>query len=165
MKNSITISIFAAVLSLSLVSCQKEFYMPTSPVASISDTTTVVNNEESLPEAVLGEDVAKLNFVWLQPEGANANLQGVKIEIADKSGEVVFSAIDVLAAGDEMFQWYPGIILEADEYTFTMKSASGNVLSVSTLNVADAFQQDEYIHQADGAKFFLQLTWEKALEI
>ena len=164
MKNSITISIFAAVLSLSLVSCQKEFYMPTAPV-TIADTTTVESNEETAPTAVLGEDVAKLNFVWLQPEGANANLQGVKIEIADKSGEVVFSAIDVMAAGDDMFQWYPGIILEADEYTFTMKSASGNVLSVSTLNVADAFQQDEYIHQADGAKFFLQLTWEKALEI
>ena len=91
--------------------------------------------------------------------------QGVKIEIADKSGEVVFSAIDVMTAGDNMFQWYPGIILQADEYTFTMKSASGNVLSVSTLNVADAFQQDEYIHQVDGAKFFLQLTWEKASEI
>jgi hypothetical protein len=164
MKNSITISIFAAVLSLSLVSCQKEFYMPTASVSS-ADTTTVSNNEETAPTAVLGEDVAKLNFVWLQPEGANANLQGVKIEIANKSGEVVFSAIDVMAAGDEMFQWYPGIILEADEYTFTMKSASGNVLSVSTLNVADAFQQDEYIHQADGAKFFLQMTWEKASEI
>jgi flagellar hook assembly protein FlgD len=164
MKNSITISIFAAVLSLSLVSCQKEFYMPTAPV-TIADTTTVESNEETAPTAVLGEDVAKLNFVWLQPEGANANLQGVKIEIADKSGEVVFSAIDVMAAGDDMFQWYPGIILEADEYTFTMKSASGNVLSVSTLNVAEAFQQDEYIHQADGAKFFLQLTWEKASEI
>lgn len=164
MKNSITISIFAAVLSLSLVSCQKEFYMPTAPV-TIADTTTVESNEETAPTAVLGEDVAKLNFVWLQPEGANANLQGVKIEIADKSGEVVFSAIDVMAAGDDMFQWYPGIILEADEYTFTMKSASGNVLSVSTLNVAGAFQQDEYIHQADGAKFFLQLTWEKASEI
>jgi flagellar hook assembly protein FlgD len=164
MKNSITISIFAAVLSLSLVSCQKEFYMPTAPVI-IADTTTVESNEETAPTAVLGEDVAKLNFVWLQPEGANANLQGVKIEIADKSGEVVFSAIDVMAAGDDMFQWYPGIILEADEYTFTMKSASGNVLSVSTLNVAEAFQQDEYIHQADGAKFFLQLTWEKASEI
>ena len=164
MKHSITISIFAAVLSLSLVSCQKEFYMPTAPV-TIADTTTVESNEETAPTAVLGEDVAKLNFVWLQPEGANANLQGVKIEIADKSGEVVFSAIDVMAAGDDMFQWYPGIILEADEYTFTMKSASGNVLSVSTLNVAEAFQQDEYIHQADGAKFFLQLTWEKASEI
>ena len=164
MKNSITISIFAAVLSLSLVSCQKEFYMPTAPV-TIADTTTVESNEETAPTAVLGEDVAKLNFVWLQPEGANANLQGVKIEIADKSGEVVFSAIDVMAAGDDMFQWYPGIILEADEYTFTMKSASGNVLSVSTLNVAEAFQQDDYIHQADGAKFFLQLTWEKASEI
>ena len=164
MKNSITISIFAAVLSLSLVSCQKEFYMPTAPV-TIADTTTVESNEETAPTAVLGEDVAKLNFVWLQPEGANANLQGVKIEIADKSGEVVFSAIDVMAAGDDMFQWYPGIILEADVYTFTMKSASGNVLSVSTLNVAEAFQQDEYIHQADGAKFFLQLTWEKASEI
>lgn len=164
MKNSITISIFAAVLSLSLVSCQKEFYMPTAPV-TVADTTTTINNEETAPTAVFGEDVAKLNFVWLQPEGANANLQGVKIEITDKSGEVVFSAIDVMAAGDDMFQWYPGIILEADEYTFTMKSASGNVLSVSTLNVADAFQQDEYIHQADGAKFFLQLTWEKASEI
>lgn len=164
MKNSITISIFAAVLSLSLVSCQKEFYMPTAPV-TVADTTTTVNNEETAPTAVLGEDVAKLNFVWLQPEGANANLQGVKIEITDKSGEVVFSDIDVMAAGDDMFQWYPGIILEADEYTFTMKSASGNVLSVSTLNVADAFQQDEYIHQAVGAKFFLQLTWEKASEI
>jgi len=164
MKNSITISIFAAVLSLSLVSCQKEFYMPTAPV-TVADTTTVESNEETAPTAVLGEDVAKLNFVWLQPEGANANLQGVKIEIADKSGEVVFSAIDVMAAGDDMFQWYPGIILEADEYTFTMKSASGNILSVSTLNVAEAFQQDEYIHQADGAKFFLQLTWEKASEI
>ncbi len=138
--------------------------MPTAPV-TIADTTTVESNEETAPTAVLGEDVAKLNFVWLQPEGANANLQGVKIEIADKSGEVVFSAIDVMAAGDDMFQWYPGIILEADEYTFTMKSASGNVLSVSTLNVAEAFQQDEYIHQADGAKFFLQLTWEKASEI
>jgi hypothetical protein len=46
-----------------------------------------------------------------------------------------------------------------------MKSASGNVLSVSTINVADAFQQDEYIHQADGAKFFLQLTWEKESEV
>lgn len=164
MKNSITISIFAAALSLSLVSCQKEFYMPTAPV-TIADTTTVVSNEETAPTAVLGEDVAKLNFVWLQPEGANANLQGVKIEIADKSGEVLFSAIDVMAAGDDVFQWFPGIILQADEYTFTMKSASGNVLSVSTLNVADAFQQDEYIHQADGAKFFLQLTWEKASEI
>jgi len=164
MKNAIKISIFAAVLSLSLVSCQKEFYMPTSPISSV-DTTTVVSNEETLPTAVLGEDVAKLNFVWIQPEGANANLQGAKIEIADKNGEVVFSAIDVMAAGDEMFQWYPGIILEADEYTFTMKSASGNVLSVSTINVADAFQQDEYIHQSSGAKFFLQLTWEKALEI
>jgi len=164
MKNSITISIFAAVLSLSLVSCQKEFYMPTAPV-TIADTTTVVSNEEAAPTAVLGEDVAKLNFVWLQPEGANANLQGVKIEIADKSGEVVFSAIDVMAAGDDMFQWFPGITLQSDVYTFTMKSASGNVLSVSTLNVADAFQQDEYIHQVDGAKFFLQLTWEKASEI
>lgn len=162
MKNSITISIFAAVLSLSLVSCQKEFYMPTAPV-TIADTTTVVSNEETAPTAVLGEDVAKLNFVWLQPEGANANLQGVKIEISDKSGEVVFSAIDVMAAGDDMFQWFPGITLQSDVYTFTMKSASGNVLSVSTLNVADAFQQDEYIHQVDGAKFFLQLTWEKAL--
>lgn len=138
--------------------------MPTAPV-TVADTTTTVNNEETAPTAVLGEDVAKLNFVWLQPEGANANLQGVKIEITDKSGEVVFSDIDVMAAGDDMFQWYPGIILEADEYTFTMKSASGNVLSVSTLNVADAFQQDEYIHQAVGAKFFLQLTWEKASEI
>ena len=164
MKNSITISIFAAVLSLSLVSCQKEFYMPTAPV-TVADTTATVNNEETAPTAVLGEDVAKLNFVWLQPEGPNANLQGVKIEITDKSGEVVFSAIDVMAAGDDMFQWYPGIILQADEYTFTMKSASGNVLSVSTLNVADAFQQDEYIHQANGAKFFLQMTWEKASEI
>lgn len=164
MKNFITLSIFTAVLSLSLVSCQKEFYMPTAPV-STADTTSLSTNEETAPVAVLGEDVAKLNFVWLQPEGANANLQGVKIEIADKSGEVVFSAIDVMAAGDEMFQWYPGIILQADEYTLTMKSASGNVLSVSTLNVADAFQQDEYIHQANGAKFFLQMTWEKASEI
>lgn len=164
MKNFITLSIFTAVLSLSLVSCQKEFYMPTAPVSSV-DTTTVASNEETAPTAVLGEDVAKLNFVWLQPEGANANLQGVKIEIADKNGEVVFSAIDVMAAGDDMFQWYPGIILQADEYTFTMKSASGNVLSTSTFNVADAFQQDEYIHQANGAKFFLQMTWEKASEI
>ncbi|MEN9943005.1 MAG: hypothetical protein RLZZ91_1006 [Bacteroidota bacterium] len=163
MKNSITISIFAAVLSLSLVSCQKEFYMPTAPVNVADTTSTVSNNEETAPTAVLGEDVAKLNFVWLQPEGANANLQGVKIEIADKSGEVVFSAIDVLAAGDDMFQWFPEITLQSDVYTFTMKSASGNVLSVSTLNVADAFQQDEYIHQADGTTFFLQLTWEKAL--
>jgi flagellar hook assembly protein FlgD len=162
MKNSITISIFAAVLSLSLVSCQKEFYMPTTPV-SLNDTTSVSNADDNALTAVLGEDVAKLNFVWLQPEGDNANLQGVKIEIADKDGEVVFSAIDVMAAGDDVFQWYPGIILQAGEYTFTMKSASGNVLSVSTLNVADAFQQDEYIHQVDGAKFFLQLTWEKAV--
>jgi flagellar hook assembly protein FlgD len=165
MKNAITISIFTAVLSLSLVSCQKEFYMPTAPITAADTTSSVSANEETVPAAILGEDVAKLNFVWLQPEGANANLQGVKIEIADKSGEVVFSAIDVMAAGDDMFKWYPGIILQADEYTFTMKSASGNILSVSTLNVADAFQQDEYIHQADGAKFFLQMTWEKALEI
>jgi len=163
MKNAITISIFAAVLSLSLVSCQKEFYMPTASVTVADTTTAVSNNEELAPTAVLGEDVAKLNFVWLQPEGANANLQGVKIEIADKSGEVVFSANDVMAAGDDMFQWYPGIILQSDVYTFTMKSASGNVLSVSTLNVAEAFQQDEYIHQAEGAKFFLQLTWEKEI--
>ena len=165
MKNSITISIFAAVLSLSLVSCQKEFYMPSAPVSAADTTTTVSNSEITGPTAVLGEDVAKLNFVWLQPEGSNANLQGVKIEIADKSGQIVFSAIDVMAAGDDMFEWYPGIILQADEYTFTMKSASGNVLSVSTLNVAEAFQQDEYIHQADGAKFYLQMTWEKASEI
>ncbi|MEY3834612.1 MAG: hypothetical protein RI989_40 [Bacteroidota bacterium] len=165
MKNSITISIFAAVLSLSLVSCQKEFYMPTAPANVADATSTVSNNEETAPTAVLGEDVAKLNFVWLQPEGSNADLQGVKIEIADKNGEIVFSAIDVMAAGDDVFQWFPGIILQADEYTFTMKSASGNVLSVSTLNVADAFEQDEYIHQANGAKFFLQLTWEKASEI
>ena len=146
MKNSITISIFAAVLSLSLVSCQKEFYMPTASVSIADTTSSVSNTDETAPTVVLGEDVAKLNFVWLQPEGTNANLQGVKIEIADKSGEVVFSAIDVMTAGDNMFQWYPGIILQADEYTLTMKSASGNVLSVSTLNVADAFQQDEYIH-------------------
>jgi flagellar hook assembly protein FlgD len=163
MKNSITISIFAALLSLSLVSCQKEFYMPTASITAADTTSSVSNNEETAPAAVLGEDVAKLNFVWLQPEGANANLQGVKIEITDKNGEVVFSAIDVLSAGDDMFQWYPGIILQSDEYTLTMKSASGNLLSTSTFNVADAFQQDEYIHQADGAKFFLQLTWEKAL--
>ncbi len=164
MKNAIKTSFFTAVLSLSLVSCQKDFYLPTATV-SAQDSASVANNEEIVSAAVLGEDVAKLNFVWLQPEGANANLQGVKIEIANKNGEVVFSAIDVMAAGDDMFQWYPGIILEADEYTFTMKSASGNVLSVSTLNVADAFEQDEYIHQANGAKFFLQLTWEKASEI
>jgi len=137
--------------------------MPTSPVSLADTTSSVSNTEETAPAAILGEDVAKLNFVWLQPEGANANLQGVKIEIADKNGEVVFSAIDVMAAGDEVFQWYPGITLQADEYTFTMKSASGNVLSVTTLNVADAFEQDEYIHQADGAKFFLQMSWEKAL--
>ena len=139
--------------------------MPTSPVSLADTTSSVSNTEETAPAAILGEDVAKLNFVWLQPEGANANLQGVKIEIADKNGEVVFSAIDVMAAGDEVFQWYPGITLQADEYTFTMKSASGNVLSVTTLNVADAFEQDEYIHQVNGAKFFLQLTWEKASEI
>lgn len=165
MKNSITISIFAAVLSLSLVSCEKEFYMPTAPINIADTASTASNNEETAPTAVLGEDVAKLNFVWVQPEGANANLQGVKIEIADKNGEVVFSAIDVMAAGDEMFQWNPGIILQADDYTFTMKSASGNVLSVSTLNIADAFQQDEYIHQVDGAKILLQMSWEKSLEI
>ncbi len=165
MKNAITISIFAAVLSLSLVSCQKEFYMPTAPVASVDTTSSVSTPAETVPTAVLGEDVAKLNFVWIQPEGANANLQGAKIEISDKSGEIVFAAIDVMAAGDNMFKWYPGIILQADEYTFTMKSASGNILSVETLNVADAFQQDEYIFQADGAKFFLQMTWEKASEI
>ena len=161
MKNPITISIFAAVLSLSLVSCQKEFYLPTSPVSASGSS----NTNETAPTAVLGEDVAKLNFVWLQPEGANANLQGVKIEIADKNGEIVFSAIDVMAVDGDMFEWFPGIILQSQEYTLTMKSASGNVLSVSTLNVADAFQEDEYIHQADGAKFFLQLTWEKASEI
>jgi hypothetical protein len=137
--------------------------MPTAPISIADTTSSISNTQETLPAAVLGEDVAKLNFVWLQPEGANSNLQGVKIEIADKSGEVVFSAIDVMAAGDNKFQWYPGIILQADDYTLTMKSASGNVLSVSTLNVADAFQQDEYIHQANGAKFFLQMTWEKAL--
>jgi hypothetical protein len=165
MKNAITTSIFAAILSLSLVSCQKEFYMPTAPVAAADTTSSVSTPAETAPTAVLGEDVAKLNFVWLQPEGANANLQGVKIEIADKSGEVFFAAIDVMAAGDNMFKWYPGIILQADEYTFTMKSASGNILSVETLNVADAFQQDEYILQANGAKFFLQMTWEKASEI
>jgi len=165
MKNAITISIFAAVLSLSLVSCQKEFYMPSAPVSVADTTASASTSEVTGPTAVLGEDVAKLNFVWLQPEGVNANLQGVKIEIADKSGQIVFSAIDVMAAGDDMFEWYPGIILQADEYTFTMKSASGNVLSVSTLNVAEAFQQDEYIHQADGAKFYLQMTWEKASEI
>lgn len=138
--------------------------MPSAPIA-LTDTTSASSNESTAPTAVLGEDVAKLNFVWLQPEGVNANLQGVKIEIADKNGEVVFSAIDVMAAGEEMFQWYPGIILQSEEYTFTMKSASGNLLSTSTLNVADAFQQDEYIHQANGAKFYLQMTWEKASEI
>jgi hypothetical protein len=160
MKNTVKIAILTLLFSLSLVSCKKEYYMPTAPV-STADTTTLSTNEETLTSAVLGEDVAKLNIVWLQPEGLNTNLQGVKFEIADNSGEVVFSAIDVMAAGAEMFQWYPGIILQADEYTFTMKSASGNVLSVSTINIAEAFQQDEYIHQVDGAKFFLQLTWEK----
>ena len=139
--------------------------MPSAPVSVADTTASASTSEVTGPTAVLGEDVAKLNFVWLQPEGTNANLQGVKIEIADKSGQIVFSAIDVMAAGDDMFEWYPGIILQADEYTFTMKSASGNVLSVSTLNVAEAFQQDEYIHQADGAKFYLQMTWEKASEI
>jgi len=165
MKNSITISIFAAVLSLSLVSCEKEFYMPTSPAPATDTSSGVSNTDETLSAAILGEDVAKLNLLWVQPEGANANLQGVKIEIADKNGEVVFSSIDVMAAGDELFQWNPGIILQAEGYTFTMKSASGNVLSVSTLNIANAFEQDEYIHQVDGAKIFLQLSWEKSLEI
>jgi hypothetical protein len=165
MKNSITISIFAAVLSLSLVSCEKEFYMPTSPATATDTSSGVSNTDETLSAAILGEDVAKLNLLWVQPEGANANLQGVKIEIADKNGEVVFSSIDVMAAGDELFQWNPGIILQAEGYTFTMKSASGNVLSVSTLNIANAFEQDEYIHQVDGAKIFLQLSWEKSLEI
>jgi len=165
MKNSITISIFATVLSLSLVSCQKEFYMPTSPATAADTSSGVSNTDETLSAAILGEDVAKLNLLWVQPEGANANLQGVKIEIADKNGEVVFSSIDVMAAGDELFQWNPGIILQAEGYTFTMKSASGNVLSVSTLNIANAFEQDEYIHQVDGAKIFLQLSWEKSLEI
>jgi hypothetical protein len=160
MKNTVKISIITSLFSLSLFSCKKEYYMPTVPV-STADTTTLSTNEETPTSAVLGEDVAKLNIVWLQPEGLNANLQGVKIEIADKSGEVVFSAIDVMAAGAEMFQWYPGIILQADDYTFTIKSASGNVLSVSTINIAEAFQQDEYIRQVEGAKFFLQLTWEK----
>lgn len=160
MKNTVKISIITSLFSLSLFSCKKEYYLPTVPV-STADTTTLSTNEETPTSAVLGEDVAKLNIVWLQPEGLNANLQGVKIEIADKSGEVVFSAIDVMAAGAEIFQWYPGIILQADDYTFTIKSASGNVLSVSTINIAEAFQQDEYIRQVEGAKFFLQLTWEK----
>jgi flagellar hook assembly protein FlgD len=139
--------------------------MPTSPATAADTSSGVSNTDETLSAAILGEDVAKLNLLWVQPEGANANLQGVKIEIADKNGEVVFSSIDVMAAGDELFQWNPGIILQAEGYTFTMKSASGNVLSVSTLNIANAFEQDEYIHQVDGAKIFLQLSWEKSLEI
>lgn len=161
MKHNLSTSILSLLLILSLASCQKEFYLPTVP-NTVIDSTLVGESEEDLAEAVLGEDVAKLNFIWVQTEGDYANLQGAKIEISDKNGLVVFSSIAVLEAGEEMFKWYPGIIMQADSYTFTLKSASGNVLSVSSINIASAFQQDEYMYQAEGAKYFLQLTWQKA---
>jgi hypothetical protein len=61
-----------------------------------------------------------------------------------------------------MFQWDLNLDFQAEIYTFTVKTASGNLISTSEVDFAEAFTQDEFIANAPDVTFYLQMNWKKA---
>lgn len=152
MKRTILNIALLATLAVGLTACEKAFYMPDVPVPTTQTPTDV---------AVVGVDVAKLNLVWLEPTGNNANEQGVKFEIYDKTGAVVYATLVVRAEGDNYFRTYPGLELNPEVYTFKVRNAAGNIINEKVIDLATAYKQDEYIVNTLGMNYYLQMTWQK----
>jgi hypothetical protein len=159
MKNTLTNTLAIFAISFSLISCEKDFYMPSAtPIAEDNS----ISNEQPTIDPVDGEDVAELKSLWVKPNGEFENVQGVRVEIKNASGEVVFNDIDVVSAEDAMFQWDLSLDFQPEIYTFTVKTANGNLISTSEIDFAEAFTQDEYISNAPGVTFYLQMIWKKS---
>jgi hypothetical protein len=156
---TLTNTLATLAIAFTLVSCEKEFYMPSvAPAAEETELT----NQQDLPTPVAGEDVAELKSLWVKPIGAFENVQGVRVEIKNATGEIVFNGIDVVSADDAMFQWDLSIDFQPETYTFTVKTASGNLISSSEVDFAEAFTQDEFIANAQDVTYYLQMNWKKA---
>lgn len=156
---TLTNTLATLAIAFTLVSCEKEFYMPSAaPTAEETELT----NQQDLPTPVVGEDVAELKSLWVKPTGSYADVQGVRVEIKNAAGEIVFNGIDVISQEDAMFQWDLSLDFQAESYTFIVKTASGNLISTSEVDFAEAFTQDEFIANAQDVTFYLQMNWKKA---
>jgi hypothetical protein len=156
---TLTNTLATLAIAFTLVSCEKEFYMP-SAVPTAEETE--ISNQQDLPTPIVGEDVAELKSLWVKPTGAYENVQGVRVEIKNAAGETVFNGIDVVSQDDAMFQWDLSLDFQAETYTFIVKTANGNLISSSEVDFAEAFTQDEFIANAQDVTFYLQMNWKKA---
>lgn len=152
MKRTILNIALLAILATGLTACEKAFYMPDVPVPTNQTPTDV---------AVVGVDVAKLNFVWLEATGTNANEQGVKFEIYDKANHLIYAELVVRAENDNYFRTFPDLVLNPEIYTFTVRNAAGNIINTKQIDIATAYKQDEYVVTTVGMNYYLQMTWQK----
>lgn len=152
MKRTILNIALFATLALGLTACEKAFYMPDVPVVTTQNPADL---------AVVGVDVAKLNLVWLEPTGVNANEQGVKFEVYDKTNTLVYATLAVRAEGDNYFRTLPNLIVNPEVYKFVVRNAAGNIINEKVVDFATAFKQDEYIVNNIGFNYYIQMTWQK----
>lgn len=152
MKRTILNIALLAALATGLTACEKAFYMPDAPIQTTTTNTDV---------PVAGVDVAKLNLVWIEPTGTNANEQGIKFEIYDKTNTLVYATLAVRAEGDAYFRTLPNVIVQPEVYTFVVRNAAGNIINEKLVDFAAAFKQDEYIVNTVGINYYLQMTWQK----
>ena len=97
----------------------------------------------------------------MEPTGNNANEQGVKFEIYDKTNTLVYATLTVRAEGDNYFRTTPGVVLNPEVYTFKVRNAAGNIINEKEIDFATAYKQDEYIVNTLGMNYYLQMTWQK----
>jgi hypothetical protein len=97
----------------------------------------------------------------LEPTGNNANEQGVKFEIYDKTNTLVYATLAVRAEGDNYFRTLPNLIVNPEVYKFVVRNAAGNIINEKVVDFATAFKQDEYIVNNIGFNYYIQMTWQK----
>lgn len=143
--------IYIVLLITLFTSCEKEFYLPQTPQIEVNETQY---NEIQIPENTKVE----LDFMWVQLIGDYQDLQGVKLEISNNDS-IIYQNFSIIEPETDLFKWDIDINLEPSNYIFTLKTPSGNLISEETVDLTQAYNQDEYIMTKVQACYYFKLNW------
>lgn len=149
MKHFYPFLLITLMLSLSIISCQKE--------------TFVLPEDESLLAGDISEqyrapDSLRLNFLWIKPHGENTP-PGARFQLLNDTGGVVINSLDMMSGNDSVFVYSPYRGLEAKAYLVQLKSPTGAIIDSMTLDFSSQNFDDEWIIENENVTYYMQLSW------
>lgn len=149
MRHLYPLLLITSMLSLGMISCQKEsFVLPEDETQLTEDFAQTNRTPDSL----------RLNFLWIKPHG-EYNLPGARFQLLNDTGGVVINGLDMMSGSDSVYVFNPYEGLEQKEYTLLVKSPTGAIIDTTHFNFTAPDFDDELVIEKENVTYYMQISW------